>query len=138
FGDLASGSDTNTASGFQVSHTFKFAGTYSVVLTIADDAGQRTTTSQTVTIAAASVDAELTLTAAGTTVHADASASTPSPGASISSYIFTIVGGATFTTVPPATTHDFTGLASGTYTIQLTVQDSANIVGTTTRTITIP
>jgi len=51
FGDtFPPGSASNTASGFSVTHTYAVAGTYTVVLSVLDDTGQKATISATVTV----------------------------------------------------------------------------------------
>jgi PKD repeat protein len=49
FGDPASGA-SNTASGRSVTHTFATAGAYTVVLTVTDDLGQKSSATASITV----------------------------------------------------------------------------------------
>lgn len=139
FGDTSSSS--NTASGFQPTHVFQFPGSYTAVLTIADDAGQRTTTSQVVTVVSGLV-AHLSLSLAGSNIVADGSASTPTPGSKITSYKFSWTDSSgtpqSRTVTPPTTSFTITGLSSGPYTVLLTVTDDSNNFGSDSKSITVP
>jgi PKD repeat protein len=140
FGDgTGSGS---TASGLVVSHAFATAGTFTVVLTIADDLGQKSTTSKTVGVAGGSGSAG-TPTAAFTfspsapglnqDVFFNASTSTASSGHAITSYAWDFGDGATGSGV--TVTHQFQ--RAGTFTVTLTVTDDTSQKATTTKTVTV-
>lgn len=77
--------------------------------------------------------AAFTFTTAGLTATFDGSSSSPTAGASISTYAWSFGDSTSGSGVSPAHTY----AAAGTYTVQLTVTDSAGGVGTTTRSVTV-
>jgi large repetitive protein len=118
-----------TGSGVTISKTYDTAGSYSVTLTVTDDAGQQGTTQQTVTVGGATTGPQPSLTVSpttGTTATSfffDASGTRgPSP---IVEYRFTW-GDATLDVVGTSSTatHQF-GLP-GSYIVSVTVRDAAN------------
>jgi PKD repeat protein len=122
--------DGVTTSGTTVTHIYNTAGTYSVTLTVTDDAGQTSQATNTVTVSTPSggsgaPTANFTFSPAapgvGETVNFNASTSTPGTGHRIVSYAWTFGDGATGTGV--TTTHAYS--KSGTYSVQLTVTDEA-------------
>ena len=136
-------SDNNTAVGVTTVRRFSRAGDIDVTLTVRDDLGNEGLSSEIVTVGAGSGDA---LTASFTisptnpdisdgtnTVNFNASASTPSGGATITSYAWDFGDGSTGTDVTTTNTYG----SPGTYTITLTVTDSAGGTDITTLLVTV-
>jgi PKD repeat protein len=129
-----------TGSGVTTSTTYGAVGTYSVTLTVTDDAGQRITIPGTVNISATgALTAALTVSpSAGTTstnFFFDASASRPGPSP-IVEYRFNF-GDTTPEVVgtSPSTTHRY--LIPGSYTARVTIRDSAGRTATTTVSVNV-
>jgi PKD repeat protein len=133
-------SASNTATGVQATHAFGAAGTFTVVLSVLDDAGQKTVFSKLVVIGGGAPTAVLTVTkTGGNSVFADGSASTATTPATITSYTF-IWGDGNTDVVPVASgsSKPHTYVAVGTYTVTLRVTDSLGRVGSTTQNVTVP
>ncbi len=130
--------DGTTGTGVTTSHTYTNIGTYIVVLTITDSAGNVGYGSVTITVDSG-VNAVIKVTpssATGTapfTVGLDASESTTSViGATIVSYTWDFNDGSPIevhdeTPPTPVTTHTYS--TAGTYLVQLTVEDSEENIG---------
>jgi PKD repeat protein len=129
-----------TASGVTVSKGYNTPGAYNVILTVEDDAGQKGTARQTVTVAAVG---QLTATlivspssgTTATTFSFDAAGSRPglSP---IVEYRFGFGDGtAEVASTAPTTTHRYDTI--GTYTARVTIRDSAGGTSTATATVTV-
>jgi len=106
-------------------HDFGAAGTYIVVLTVTDEAGQQGTTTQSVSVtsgAPTAVFTTLVTNAATHTIQADGSGSTASGSATIVTYTFTWGDGTTTTGSNPVQSHTYA--ATNTYPVRLTVVDS--------------
>jgi serine protease len=76
----------------------------------------------------------------GSTVVLDGSAATPSPGATIVGYAWTITSGSAYASFASATngpTATLNANAIGSFTVELTVTDSAGQVGKSFRTLTV-
>src|SRR5581483_3455954 len=136
----------STASGIVTSHTFSAAGSYNVVLSVLDDAGQKGTTSQTVVVATASggssasaptVDFVFSPSSPQTnqSVFFDASAARATSGHSLTSFVWNFGDGSTATTTTPTTTHTYT--IAGTFNVVLTVTDDQNLSTTKTNAVTV-
>jgi PKD repeat protein len=137
FGDPNSPS-TNSASGFQASHIFPAAGTYAVVLSVADETGQKTVLPKTVIVGSGNPGAVLVVSkTGGNNVQADGSGSTSQSGAVISSYTFNFGDGTASVTGSASIVPHAYGV-NGTYTVRLTVTDSLGRTGTTTSSVTVP
>ncbi len=125
FGDGAVGS------GIRTTHRYTVAGTYNVTLTIVDDRGARATSQPAplTVLTAADPIASFTISptdpVAGDTVNFDASASTVPPGRSIVDYTWSF-GDGSFGTGRTASHHYD---KARTYTVGLTVTDSAGRTG---------
>jgi chitinase len=135
FGD---GSSTAGTSPVQ-SHTYSVAGTYSVVLTVTDDRGQRTSSAVPVVVAAAANPtaafdiSPMPGPAAGESVFLDASASTVSSGRTIVGYAWNFGDGSTGS--GRTTSHIYS--RAGTYTVVLAVTDSTGRIGVSSRPVQV-
>jgi PKD repeat protein len=131
FGDGGSGSGTST------SHAFTQQGSFTVVLTLTDDAGRVGTATQSVSVGQGNTTAVFTFSPnaplASQTINFNASQSLAAPGRTIVSYSWDFGDGTTGSGVQ--TTHAYSVPAS--YTVTLTVRDSAGQTAFATQTITI-
>ena len=115
------------------SHTFAGAGTYPISLTVTDSLSRTSTITQPVTVVATSTPlAAFSTTCSQLTCAVDASGSTDS-GATITSYAWDFGDTATGTGVTAS--HTYSG--PGTYTVALTVTDSASQTSTVTHQVTV-
>ncbi|HXG88398.1 MAG TPA: PKD domain-containing protein [Vicinamibacterales bacterium] len=130
----------STASGMNVEKTFGTPGSFTVTLTVTDDAGQQATISQTIVVGGAGTGPQANLTVSPTTGSTatnfffDASRTTgPSP---IVEYRFTF-GDATPDVVgtSPTTTHQYA--RAGNYLATVRVRDSAGRTATAQVTVTV-
>jgi PKD repeat protein len=132
FGDGSSGT------GFQATHVFTTANTYSVVLTAIDDAGQKAVLPKNVAIATGNPAVVLIVSkTSGLSVQADGSGTTTTGGTTISNYTFNFGDGSASVSGSSAVV-PHTYLQAGTYTVRLTTTDSIGRVGTTTVTVAVP
>jgi parallel beta-helix repeat protein len=139
--DFGDGTIVGFQAGATAVHTYTAAGTYTVTLTVTDTGGRSATATTQVAVSEndAPPSASLTLTPGSGTaplpVTADGSGSTP--GATpIESYRFDF-GDGTIAGPQPAATADHTYRAAGTYTVTLTVTDTAGRSSTATTQITV-
>ncbi len=127
------------------SHTYSAAGTYTVTVTVTDTGGLASTATASVHVDGAMVDSPPSASLAVTpssgaiqlTVTADASASTDSDATPIATYTFDF-GDGSAPTGPQANaeaTHTYT--AVGTYTVKMTVEDTAGLASTATAQVTV-
>lgn len=132
FGDGSTSSSTASTN----SHAYATTGTYTVTLTVTDDVGQRRTATSTVTVVnglVASFSISPTSQVITRTVNVNGTGSTTVAGSTIQSYTWDFGNGTTATGSTASTTYS----TAGTYTIRLTVVDSAGRTATTTSTVTI-
>jgi chitodextrinase len=119
--------DGSTGSGVTVSHRYGGAGTFSVVLTVTDDAQATAQATQPLVVgsAASGAIAQLTVNPStpkpGQRVALDASASTPSTGAVIVQYKFDYGNGTIETTNNPVQSATY---AAGSYVASVEITDS--------------
>jgi PKD repeat protein len=128
FGDGTTGSDATT------SHTFA-AGTYTVTLTVTDNDGASSSTTQSVTAVNppnVPPTASFTNAANHLAVSVDGTASTD-PDGTVVGYAWDFGDG--FTTTDPTVAHTYA--AGGTYTVTLNVTDNQGVTGTTTKQLTV-
>lgn len=118
-------------------HDFGAAGTYIVVLTVTDEAGQQATTTQSITVTSGAPTAIFTLTKIGNTVVADGGGSSASPGSTITSYSWSWGDGSAPSSGSTAS-HTYVAVPPTGYTIRLTVTDNLGRTGTATQNITVP
>ncbi len=129
--------DGTTGSGQLTTHVYNTAGTYSVSLQVTDDAGRKASTSQSVSVGTNAPTASFTSTPSspqvGSIVNFNASQSQAASGRSIVSYDWDFGDGTRGSGVQ--TTHAYQ--VSGSFTVTLTVTDSAGQTGITTGTISV-
>ncbi len=124
-----------SGSGMIVSKTYDTPGTYNVTLTVTDDAGNKGTASQPVTVGGLTAAFSFSPTAptSGAAVNFNASASqSPDP---ITSYKWDFGDGAIVTTATPTTSHPYG--SAGSYTVTLVITDSNGRTALTTQTVTV-
>jgi PKD repeat protein len=133
--------DGGRGTGVTASHSFGTAGTYNVVLTVTDEAGQTATTSKSVPVAVpppippptADFVFSPTAPAAGQTVSFNGSPSTAAPGRSIVSYSWNFGDGGTASGITASHSFD----TAGTYSVVLVVTDDAGKTGTVSKTVPV-
>ena len=127
--------DGTRASGPTAGHSYASPGTYTVGLTVTNDAGQSTSSSQTVSVYSAPV-ASFSIASGfaqpGAAVGFNAGSSSD-PGGAITAYGWSFGDGATAS--GPSPTHAYA--KPGTYTVALTVTGSLGLVTSTTHAVTI-
>jgi len=130
--------DGTTSSGQTTSHAFTTAGTFTVLLTVTDDAGRVATSAQPITVSTGDPTADFTFSPASPTtatpVNFDGGTSKPATGRTIVSYSWNFGDGS----APGSgvtTSHRFT--APGTYTVRLTVTDDQGRTNFITKSVTV-
>jgi PKD repeat protein len=131
FGDGSSGSGVST------SHAYAQQGSFTVVLTLTDDTGRVSTATTTISVGQGGTTATFTTSPgsplASQPINFNASQSRPAPGRTIVSYTWDFGDGASGSGVQ--TNHSY--VQPGSYTVTLTVTDSAGQTAFSTQTITI-
>jgi PKD repeat protein len=129
--------DGHTGSGRTASHTYASPGTYALKLTVTDSSGQHASITQSLTVfggPTAHLAASATQVEEGASVDFDATGSAAGgSGASIQTYAWSFGDGTSATGAAPS--HAYSAPAS--YTVKLTVTDSAGVSATTTQTVTV-
>ena len=129
--------DGSSASGFQATHVFALGATYTVVLSVLDDAGQKTVLPKSITVGSGNPNASFTSSTVNAITHTmffDGGGSTAAGSASIVSYQWSFGDG----TSGSGKSLNHTYVIGGTYTVRLTVTDSLGRVGTTSSPVTVP
>ncbi|HSC03251.1 MAG TPA: PKD domain-containing protein [Solirubrobacteraceae bacterium] len=129
--------DGHRAYGSKPSHTFATPGTYTVTLTAVDNAWQRASINQQVTVLpgpSARFTPPAGRTFDGASIRFDATSSTGGgSGAAITSYAWSFGDGATGTGAAPSHVY----ASAGSYKVKLTVTDGAGVSSITTQTVTV-
>lgn len=130
--------DGTGASGSIVSHKFAGVGKFVVTLTVTDDAGSKTLSTQTLDVgtSASEPSAEFSNTKNGLTVTVNASASKPGTGASIVNYKFDYGDGNFENVTGPIQSHTYA--VAGTYVVLLEITDSNGKKASITHNVTVP
>ncbi|HEY8718478.1 PKD domain-containing protein [Pengzhenrongella sp.] len=123
--------DGGTDTGVTASHVYPAGGTYTVTLTVTDNSGAATTTSQQVLVNSPPT-ASFTATGGELTASVDAAASTDADG-TIASYDWDF--GDTTTGTGVSTSHAYA--TGGTYTLTLTVTDDQGATATTSHPVVV-
>jgi len=133
FGD----GEQKTTSTASTTHDYQRVGTFTVTLTATDDAGHTGTATISLTISADTPTAAFTSTqlspTSSHTMTFDGNSSSAIPGRTITSYSWNFGDG----TSGSGATTNHTYAAGGTYTVTLTVTDSAGKTGRTSSTVTV-
>jgi parallel beta-helix repeat protein len=131
--------------GAAATHTYAAAGTYTVTVTVSDTGGLSSAATATVQVAAAAPDAApaaaLTVRPASGVINlavtADASASTDSDASPIASYSFNFGDGSGVSGPQIGATAGHTYTVPGSYTVTVTVRDTAGLSSTATAQVTV-
>lgn len=126
--------DGQTGTGATTSHTYAAAGTYTATLTVTDDNGLQSSTSQQVSVLAANVQPQsaFVTSVAGLAMRADGSSSTDQDG-TIASYAWDFGDG----TTANGAVADHTYAADGTYAVSLTVTDDRGGASTSSQNVSV-
>jgi len=141
--DWGDGSATGPQLQATAAHTYSDPGLYTVKVTVADTGGQSSTATRGVTVSSndAPPAAALSLSPAspkvGQSVTADASASTDTDATPIATYSFDWGDGSAVTGPKPGPTATHTYGSAGSYTVTVTVADTAGQSSTATKPVTV-
>ena len=127
--------DSTTGTGSTASHAYAADGTYTVVLTVTDDAGATGTATHDVTVATppnVPPTASFTSSSSGLTASVNGSGSTD-PDGTVVGYAWNLGDGATAT--GSAASHTYS--AGGTFPVTLTVTDDDGATGAVTKSVTV-
>ena len=143
-GTIASFTGSSTGATATVATSGAGSGSFTVRLTVTDSAGGQSSASSTVNVTAvtptASISASTATATAGNSVSFDGGASTATSGRTIASYQWAITSGgsiAAFSGSTTASTASVTTSAAGSFTVQLTVTDSAGAQASQTSTVNV-
>ncbi|HEY7055440.1 MAG TPA: PKD domain-containing protein [Vicinamibacterales bacterium] len=134
------GDGTPQQQGVQVSHRFTNPGSYVVTLVVVDDAGNRSVSTNTVSVSAGAPIADFTFVVAGTSAVFNSSPSTPAAGRTLVAFSWVFddpASGLNNTSALANPGHSFTN-PGRTYNVTLTVTDDVGRTGTVTKQVTIP
>ncbi|MFT3818068.1 MAG: S8 family serine peptidase [Rubrivivax sp.] len=141
---LATITSAATASSVTIATTGSSSGSFTVRLTVTDSLGQQSSASLAISVAAlaptASISASAASVSAGSSVSFDGSGSAAPGGRSISSYQWAITSGGNVAAISGSSTASSATVATsaaGSFTIRLTVTDSAGAQDSRTSTVTV-
>jgi PKD repeat protein len=127
--------------GATANHTYTAPGTYTVTVTVSDTANLSSTVTAQVTATDLPPTARLTVSptsgAAPLAVSADASASTDSDATPIASFTFDFGDGSPLVGPQAGATASHTYTAAGTYTVTVTVKDTAGLFSNATSQVRV-
>jgi PKD repeat protein len=133
--------DGTTGSGASVQHAYAVTGTYTVVLTVTDDAGRMSTATTSIIVGTGNPVADFTFNPSaprsGQQVTFDASSSQAAPGRTIVSYSWSFDDGTGGTGQTVNKTFTVVGLTPRTFNVLLTVTDSQGRTHSITKAITV-
>lgn len=131
--------DGTTGSGASVQHAYGVTGTYTVVLTVTDDAGRMATATTPITVGTGNPTADFTFNPSapksGQQVTFDASPSLAAPGRTIVSYSWAFGDGSGGT--GQTVNKSYSVVAQTTFNVLLTVTDSQGRTSSVTKSITV-
>lgn len=132
--------DGTTGTGFLTTHTFTTANTYTIVLSVRDDADAKLVIPKTLTVGTGNPTAAFVAAITNAAAHLmtfDGSGSTAAGTATVSSYQWAF-GDGTFAgpSSTPTVTHTYGG--AGSFSVTLTVTDSLGRIGRITTAVTVP
>lgn len=127
--------DGGTSTAQNPSHSYSADGTYTVILTVTDNAGATDSTSQNVTVSAATTDDPpvASFTSSCTDLDCSFDGTGSSDDGSITSYAWDFGDGASGS----GSTASHSYAAAGTYTVTLTVTDDAGQTDTSSQDVTV-
>ncbi len=126
--------DNTTGTGATQQHTYAAAGTYSVTLTVTDNAGATNAVTKPVTVTAANQPPVASFTSSTANLVASFNGSGSSdPDGTISAYAWNFGDNTTGTGATPQHTY----AAAGTYSVTLTVTDNAGATNAVTKPVTV-
>jgi PKD repeat protein len=142
FGDPNASAANNTASTSRASHVYTAVGSYNVLLSVADDTGQRKTFTKTVAVTGGQPRASFTFANTGAqTITVDGSGSAAAGTSLIANYAWTWGDGSSGSGTSAIVLHTYAP-ASGpfpkSFQVTLTVTDTLGRVGTITQTVAVP
>jgi len=129
------GDGSTSTQGPSVQHSYSLAATYTVVLTVTDDAGQHATATKSVT-AGPGPTAAFTSSVAGRILTVNGSGSTAPAGRTIVSYAWDFGDGDHATGATPSN-YTYPGSGPGTFNVTLTVTDSTGAIATLTVQVSV-
>lgn len=134
--------DGTSKTGVTTTHDFGSPGTFNVILTVTDEAGQSSVKVGQVAVGAGNPTATFTASVFNGATHTmtfDASGSTAVSPTTIVSYAWAF-GDGTFSAPPPSSspTTNHTYLAAGTYQVRVTVVDSVGRSSSFTASVAVP
>ncbi|MFN3860953.1 MAG: S8 family serine peptidase [Roseateles sp.] len=142
--NLATFTTPTNASTASMSTLGSGSGTFTVTLTVTDSLGQTGSASTTVTVTplgpTVSINPSTTSLTAGSSLTLDSSGSSAPAGRTLTAYQWSITDGSGIATLSGSTTGpsaSVTTHAAGSFTVQLTLTDSAGATASRTQTITV-
>jgi len=141
FGDPTSADNTASGANHTYSHTYATRGSYTVTLTVTNDADQNATSTHTVTVddpPTATLSPSTTLTTPGSAVSFGSTAASPDTGGSIAGYSWNFGdpgSGSANTATAPNPTHVYG--TPGVYPVTMVVTDDLGVTTTKTAQVTV-